>query len=294
MFLKIASRFSITTGFFMLPFGQKAEKVGIAVQATELLLPVHINRTGTARGAFTTRLDGVSSDQWTSLNLGLHVGDKETDVLANREIVSKRMGVSLDDWICGEQVHGKNVAILSDTHRGRGAKSYSDSIPETDALVTNKHGIVLATFAADCVPILLFDPVTESIAAVHAGWKGTKSRIIEETIRVMQEQFGAKAHDVVAAIGPSIDACCYEVDSKVFIPFIEEYPAGESFFTPHTDDKWHLSLPEANHQILLESGVTEQNIERVGGCTACQTELFFSHRKEKGRTGRHAGLIFLA
>lgn len=264
------------------------------MQTTEWRMPIHINQSGTARGAFTTRLDGVSAEQWTSLNLGLHVGDNDKDVLANREFVSKQLGVSLDDWVCGEQVHGKNVAIVTDAHRGRGARSYADSIPATDALVTNKPGIVLATFAADCVPILLCDPVTKTIAAVHAGWKGTKSRIVEETIRVMREQFGVQPQDLLAAIGPSIDACCYEVDTKVFIPFIEEYPGGETFFTPNENEKWHLSLPQANHQILLESGVLQQNIERVGGCTACQTELYFSHRKENGRTGRHAGLIFLA
>ncbi|MFC4770198.1 peptidoglycan editing factor PgeF [Effusibacillus consociatus] len=263
------------------------------MEKTRFIDAEELNRTGVARAVFTTRIGGVSTGHWRGLNLGLHVGDRKEHVIANRELVSKEVNLSLDLWVCGEQVHGKRVAVIRAENRGRGAYSYDEAIPGTDALVTNQPGIVLSTFAADCVPILLLDPVNEAIAAVHAGWKGTKSQIAKEAILTLQKEFGSDPSQLLAAIGPSIDTCCYEVDQQVYIPFIEEYPQGESFFTAKENQRWQLSLPAANRQILLEAGLLPEHVTRVGGCTACNTDTFFSHRAEKGKTGRHAGLIVL-
>lgn len=265
----------------------------MAVQSIDFLYPEALNQSGTAKAAFTTRHGGVSTGQWSSLNLGLHVGDNREDVITNRELAARELNAALDQWVCGEQVHGNRVAVITEEDRGSGARSHETSIKGVDALVTNVPGIVLTAFAADCVPILLVDPVQKAIAAVHAGWKGTMKQIAKETVRVMQEVYGSRPEDMLAAVGPAIDLCCYEVDQHVFIPFVELYPKGKGFFQEKFDHKWQLSIPEANVQILEEAGLLPNRVVRTGGCTSCQTDLFYSHRAEKGKTGRHAGLIAL-
>ncbi|BCJ86060.1 laccase domain protein [Effusibacillus dendaii] len=252
-----------------------------------------INQTGIARGCFTTRLGGVSTGVWDSLNLGLHVGDERENVVANRTLVAEQLDVPLEMWVCGEQVHGNRVTVVEQDDKGKGAYFYEQSLPGTDALVSHQPGLMLATFAADCVPMLLLDPVNTVIAAVHAGWKGTVKQVAGEAVKTMGERFGSRPQDILAAIGPSIDRCCYEVDQQVFLPFIEEFSGGERFFTANERHRWQLSLPEANRQILIDSGLLPEHIERVGGCTACDTETYFSHRAENGKTGRLAGLIVL-
>ncbi|GAX90993.1 peptidoglycan editing factor PgeF [Effusibacillus lacus] len=258
-----------------------------------VLIADNINRTGIAKAVFTTRQGGVSTGEWAGLNLGLHVGDLPESVIKNRELVSQILGVQLSQWVCGEQVHGKQVAVVGKEHVSRGAFVYTDAIPGTDALVTNQPGVVLSTFAADCVPILLLDPVQKAAASIHAGWKGTKSQIAKETVRVMQEAFGCDPANLVAAIGPGIDDCCYEVDDKVYDPFVNEYPRGAAFFKANSNGRWQLSLPLANRQILLEAGLRPEHVERFGGCTACDIDTYFSHRAERGATGRLAGLVVL-
>lgn len=263
------------------------------VQSIQMLVPRALNQSGVAKAAFTTRLGGVSSGPWMGLNLGLHVGDKREDVIANRELTACEWGVSLDQWVCGEQVHGNRVAVVKQDDRGRGARAHEDAIKGVDALVTDVRGVVLATFAADCVPILLLDPVQKAVAVIHAGWKGTMQQIAKETVRTMQEAYGSRPEHLLAAIGPAIDDCCYEVDQHVFIPFVDVYPKGQDFFHKNASDKWQLTIPDANAEILQESGLLPEHISREGGCTSCNTRLFFSHRAEKGKTGRHAGLIML-
>lgn len=263
------------------------------MQSTHFLYPEALNKSGVAKAAFTTRYGGVSTGQWSSLNLGLHVGDNREDVIANRELAAHELDVSLDQWVCGEQVHGDRVAVITEEDRGSGARSHENAIKGADALVTNVPGIMLATFAADCVPILIVDPLQKVAAAVHAGWKGTMKQVAKETVRVMREVYGSRSENMLAAIGPAIDLCCYEVDQHVFIPFVELYPEGKDFFQEKVNQKWQLSIPEANVQILEEAGLLPDRVVRTGGCTSCQTDLYYSHRAEKGKTGRHAGLIVL-
>ncbi|WP_018132779.1 peptidoglycan editing factor PgeF [Effusibacillus pohliae] len=261
--------------------------------ATRFLHAENINRTGLAKALFTTRLGGGSTGPWHGLNVGLHVGDQAEHVIANRQLVCEELNVNLNQWVCGEQVHGNRVAVVQEGDIGRGSVSYEDALPGVDALVTNRPGIVLSTFAADCVPILLLDPVNKAIGAVHAGWKGTMSQVAKEAVHAMQERFGSDPAQLLAAIGPAIDACCYEVDERVFVPFVEEYPQAEQFFQANDNQRWQLPLPAVNRHILLEAGLLPEHVARVGGCTACDTETYFSHRAERGKTGRLAGLIVL-
>jgi hypothetical protein len=169
---------------------------------------------------------------------------------------------------------------------------YQTAIPDTDALITAEQGIPLMLFFADCVPVLIFDPVGKAVAAVHAGWKGTVASIGQKAVLAMQERFGTRPEDCLAAIGPSIGPCCYEVDQPVVEALEQAFPWWEDLIIPR-GERWMLDLWEANRRQLEAIGVHKRNIEISGVCTSCNTELFYSHRAEKGKTGRFGAIISL-
>jgi YfiH family protein len=263
------------------------------VRFTNTIDVERMSRTQRVRALFTTRLGGVSQGEFSSLNLGLHVGDRKEDVLQNRKRVAEQIGVPLEHWVAGEQVHGDHVAVIRESERGRGAFDYEEAIPASDALITREKGIVLSTYAADCVPLLLFDPLMNAIGVVHAGWKGTSSKVAKKAIQMMQQEFGSRPEDIVTAIGPSIGPCCYEVDQRVRQAILSSFIHGDRFFTENERGKWQFSLWDANISALLEAGVKRDNIEHLAMCTSCSVDQFYSYRKESGNTGRHAGLIVL-
>jgi len=243
---------------------------------------------------FTERTGGTSEFPYTSCNLGFHVGDDPARVVKNRERVAEQIGVPLDAWVAGEQVHGATVTVVTEEMRGRGARELDTWVPQTDALITNVRGIALTTYAADCVPILFADEEKQAIGVAHAGWKGTVAKIAANTVLAMGEHFGSKPSDIQVMIGPSIGACCYEVDAfvadKVRAAFGER---ASELLEPNEVGRWQLDLWQANVLALQEVGVRPEQIRRDDRCTSCQVDALFSHRKEKGQTGRHAGIIAL-
>lgn len=266
---------------------------------------LHIDRWEQAypglSAGFTTRLGGVSVGDYSSMNCALHIQDDPVHVVENRRRLAAGLNVPFEAWTCGEQVHGRNVAIVKRDSRGKGRTSREDSIQDTDALITNESGVWLTSFYADCVPLYFFDPIRRVVGLAHAGWKGTVLQIARSTLEAMAEAYGTEAADVRAAIGPSIGSCCYEVDGKV-IERIDEclaevgakpeerlkvYSLGEE------QGKYMLGLQELNRQIMIKAGIMPMHIEICGMCTGCRTDLFFSHRKENGSTGRMASWIGL-
>jgi YfiH family protein len=244
-------------------------------------------------GLFSFRLDGFSEEPYDSLNLGLHVNDHAQHVLGNRSRITRLIGGTLSDWVVGQQVHGRQVALVSNEDRGRGATPASSPIAETDALVTNVQGITLAVMAADCVPVLFFDPVRGAIGAAHSGWKGTVAHISAEVILAMQEHFGTNPGDVEVWLGPSIRQCCYEVDDRVAEPIGHEFGLSHLIKRFYHPNKYLLNLQSCIRSDLQNSGVRAVHIHDTGLCTSCHTDVTFSHRAEHGRTGRLAGLIRL-
>ncbi|UOF89168.1 peptidoglycan editing factor PgeF [Fodinisporobacter ferrooxydans] len=244
-------------------------------------------------GCFTTRVGGVSTGNFDGLQVGLHVGDQTAHILQNRSRICETIGVGLCQWVAAEQVHGDQIAIVTASDQGKGSETKESAIPACDAMITNEHGIVLTTYAADCVPLLFYSPAGV-VATAHAGWKGTVQNIAGKTIQQMQQRFGCLAEEIQVAIGPSIGACCYEVDEVVYQAFAKLNLT--DVLTPVEGKEelhWMCDLWLANKQLLLRAGVSDENIFVSELCTSCRTDLFFSHRKEKGKTGRFMGIVYL-
>lgn len=248
-----------------------------------------------ARGVkhgISTRLGGRSKQPFANLNLGLHTGDDAETVWHNRQAFCQALGLAAEKVVTAEQVHGDVVQRVTKTDAGRGARYYHEAIGGIDALITNVPNLPLMLFFADCVPVLIFDPVTQAIGVSHAGWKGTVAKIAQKTLLSMQQCYATKPSDCLVGIGPSIGPCCYEVDEVVIDKLRKSFNQWEELVTS-TVDRWQLNLWEANRQQLLEIGVPDNNITVSGICTAENTPLFFSHRAENGRTGRIGAVIAL-
>ncbi|MCL4514358.1 MAG: peptidoglycan editing factor PgeF [Firmicutes bacterium] len=255
-----------------------------------------IDGLGLVTHAFSTRLGGVSKPPCDSLNLGYHVADDPEAVAENRRRFLAVLGINRAQLVTAEQVHGDRVAVVDEKLLEVGRQlpdALNPLLSATDAMVTAIPWMALAIFTADCVPILIVDPVRRAIGAAHAGWQGTVRKIAARTVRAMQDSFGTRPEDCLVALGPSIGPCCYEVDGRVMDRIHENFSASDRLATPRGGGKWLLDLWAANSRSLQETGVKEENLLTSGCCTGCQPGLFFSHRAEKGKSGRMAAIVML-
>lgn len=249
----------------------------------------------------SSRHGGVSEVPYAGLNCGLHVGDAPDNVVRNRALLAEAAGNPFDSCTYAEQVHGKEVQVVTASLRGAGRLTREDALPSKDGFVTNVPGIVLHALFADCVPLYFYDPVKKAAGLAHAGWKGTVLQIGQTMVETMSAAYGTKPRDIIAAIGPSIGACCYEVDETVTAPVhklldrlgVSETITGQSIINYKSDGKAMLSLQQLNRQIMIKAGILPSHIEISNLCTSCRTDLFFSHRQEEGQTGRMAAWIGL-
>lgn len=242
------------------------------------------------RGLFSFRTNGVSLPPYDSLNMGLHVGDNPQHVLANRALLSRELGGSVDEWVVGAQVHGNQVAVVDDLDLSRNEGGVS--VPGVDGLVTARTNITLAVFAADCVPILFFDPIQRVIATAHSGWKGTVLHIARNVVQTMKNRFGSESENIEVWFGPSIRQCCYEVDERVAEPVRQEFGAAH-LWRRTRPGKYLLNLQSCIRQDLLAEGLRPEHIVDSGLCTASHRDWLFSHRADHGQTGRLAGAVRL-
>lgn len=238
---------------------------------------------------FTCRVHGESDLVPGELNMALHVGDTKDLVCRNREKVGRALGIDAKSFTTCAQVHGTKIAIVTAEQIGSGAYDFSDTIKDTDALVTSLAGVPLMLFFADCVPVMLVDYKRKIIALAHAGWRGSVGEIVLKTISKMTTAYGTKPEDLIAAIGPSIGRCCYEVDSFVY----EQGKKYKECFSATDIGHWQLDLWSLNQQQLLAAGVARENILCAEVCTADNKEFYFSYRAENGCTGRLAAIISL-
>lgn len=239
---------------------------------------------------FTTRQGGKSEGPYRSLNLGFHVGDDYTKVLANRKLLAEASGLPLERWVVGEQVHGAKIAVVYEHQAGSGAEDPGTSLKGVDGLITKEKGLVLAAFFADCVPVYLLDIKRQAIGLVHAGWRGTAYRVAARAFERMKEVFGSQEEDCWAVIGPSIGPCCYEVGPEVEESF-KSFPWAGRVLESGKGGGLRLNLWEANRLTLIEAGLLPERVAVAGLCTACHPDIFFSHRRSGGRTGRLGALF---
>ena len=238
-----------------------------------------LQATGIVTAGISLRTGGVSHAPYTSLNLAEHVGDDTNAVATNRKILFQQTGLR-DPRYC-HQVHG-NCVIDVDNPTG----AFLENPPEADALISAQGGVTLGIFTADCVPIFILDVETPAIGIAHAGWRGTFARIAVNTLAEMKDSFGTVAANCRVHLGPSIQKCCYTVDTELLTQFAEHFGS-----TVH--DGTNLSLQTANVNQLVEAGFPSDAISISPLCTACRTDLFYSHRAENGRTGRMLSFIQL-
>ena len=245
----------------------------------------NLGKYGRIQHAIFSRQGGVSPAPYDALNMSISVPDDNANVFANREKAYGLFGRTNKTVVHAHLVHGNNVAVV--TH-----KNYGEYMHHVDGLITNETGCGLTMNYADCTPIFLYDPINHAIGVGHAGWQGTVKNVPGSMVRAMQNAFGSNPADLVAGIGPCIGVDQYEVGEVVITAVTESFPNPSDLLlpSPNGGERPHFDLVAANRQNLQRAGVT--NIESPGLCTATRTDLFFSHRAEKGKTGRF-GTIFI-
>ncbi len=255
---------------------------------------------------FSTRQGGVTGEYGSrQLNLGITKEDSHENVGRNREIFARALGANNDGRLWPlVQMHQVHSPII---HRVRNISAPHPTAG--DGLITNTPGVLIAVKIADCTPVLAVDPLRRAVGAFHAGWRGTVQRIVEKGIGEMRRQFGSDPNDIRVVIGPSIRVCCYQIGDEVIEQFRSQFAYAddlvEEVFDSHSlHTKYpllflnqrapghgelpkvpHLDLAKANKHQAMDAGVLEKNIEILNLCTACRTDIFFSHRKER-LTGR--------
>ncbi len=276
--------------------------------------------------AFSTRRGGISQAPCAGLNLGFTESHQRERVEQNRRAFLDQLGGNDFALASARQIHSSHSFVVTRDPADQPVYQLpgievsvppSADLPAGDGLMTMEPGILLTIRIADCLPVLLVDPKRCAVAAVHAGWRGALARVIEKAVGDLRRAFGSDPQNLIAAVGPSIRACCYDVGEKVVEAFHGSFADADRFFRalpdrpdPATDRHALLFLsayppghaPEhaaaarldltavARHQ-LVSAGVKPANIWVADYCTACRTDLFFSHRREGGRTGRQAAAI---
>lgn len=259
-------------------------------------MPIHTMKNGTmeylvADGiavphAFTTRLGGVSEGYLASLNLGMNRGDENENVEKNYAILEETIGFDAKKLVLANQVHGDDVRVVTAADcRGLDHRAY----PACDGLITNTPGVSVVVFTADCTPILLHDPVTGAVGAVHAGWRGTALDIAGKAAAKMVAEFGCLPQNIRAAIGPNIGPCCFQTDGDVPRAMVQAFGPEAEAYIRSEQDKYYVNLKNMNALALRRAGV--ENIEISEECTMCNPDKYWSHRYTQGLRGSQGAMI---
>ena len=241
--------------------------------------------------AFSTRLGGVSKNEFSSMNLAFNRGDIPENVTENYKRLCSSAGFDYESLTASSQDHNTFVRVVTSENKGVGIYKPKD-MASVDALITNEKGVTLVTYYADCTPLFFVDTAKKVIGLAHAGWRGTVGRIGEKVVDKMTEMYGSNPADIVATIGPAISVCCYEVDKPCADNFLSlsDLDSGKFVF-PKENGKYMIDLLETNRQILVNAGVKNENITISDLCTNCNSDLLWSHRATKGHRGTMSAFI---
>ncbi|HTC95729.1 MAG TPA: peptidoglycan editing factor PgeF [Terriglobales bacterium] len=289
----------------------KKKKQNASTRQPQVLTAENLARYRWLLHGWSTRQGGGSDIHGKgSLNLGFTAQDKKETILQNRRIFLESLGAQknkkLFPFVTLRQIHSSYIHLVE--------RPFSEP-PAGDGMITNKRGLVLGIQTADCLPILIADPVNKAIGAFHAGWRGTLARIVEKGVGAMRMHFGSDPAWLLAAIGPGIGGCCYNVGAEVQAEFESQFDYAQDLFHSvfesdpvrerypllfmtarapgHSDlgPQLHLDLVKANRMQLVRAGLKEENISASKLCTACNVKLLFSYRAEHGKTGRMMAAI---
>lgn len=258
-----------------------------------LTFPILEQLPGIVHG-FSTRLGGASQGDVGTMNLSFSRESSRQNVEENYRRLAKAIGYEPERLVCSRQTHTTNVRVVTEEDCGIGF-CRSGEYDNIDGLVTNVPGIPLMTFYADCVPLLLADPVHRAIGCAHSGWRGTAANMGKAALEVMKREYGTEAKDVITAIGPSICQDCYEVSEDVIDQFREVYhrKIWPDLFYEKQNGKFQLNLWEACRQNFLMAGVLPEHISLPDLCTCCNPKFLFSHRASRGNRGNLAAVVML-
>ena len=236
---------------------------------------------------FSTRIGGVSTGIYESMNLTFTTGDDPENVVQNYRLFGNAFGISAEQMVFADQKHTTNVMAVDASNTGEGILK-ERSFSEIDGIMTNVPGVCLVTSYADCVPLYFVDPVHKAIALSHSGWRGTIGNICQNTVDEMKRLYGSDPAEIITCIGPSICADCYEVGSDVADVFIESYGPDSGVVLPHNagvPGKYQLDLTAANFLNMQKAGIPDENISVPDLCTCCNGEFLHSHRASHGKRG---------
>lgn len=247
----------------------------------------HFITAGLKTHGITTRKGGVSEGALGSLNMGRRALDSPENVIENQRRVAEALGVSPGSFVFSDQVHGTRIHEVNLNNR-------FEPVCEADGLMTDIPGVTLATLYADCMPIMVYDPEHLAIGMAHAGWRGTAQAIGPKLIQAMASRYGSKPENLLAALGPAIGTCCFEVGDEVVSTF-------KGMDALKDDSEWldlkrgkpHVDLNRINTVLLIRGGINPLAIRSTSLCTRCNPDLLYSYRRDEGDTGRMAALMAL-
>ena len=241
--------------------------------------------------AFSTRLGGVSRGDFATLNTAFNRGDDPAHVTENYRRICRSAGFDFESLTASAQDHHVYVRAVGKENRGTGIYKPRD-MESVDGLITNEPGVTLVTYYADCTPLFFVDTVTHAVGLAHAGWRGTVGRIGQKVVEKMTALYGTDPKDIMAAIGPAISVCCYEVDEPCAAQFLALRDLdSDKFVFPKGNGKFMVDLLETNRQILVKAGVPAENIAVSDVCTNCHSDLLWSHRATKGHRGTMSAFL---
>lgn len=233
----------------------------------------------------------ISNEENT--NMSFNITENSDLVVKNRENLANAIGADINSLVVSSQVHSVNVCCVDKSFAGRGALTKETALTNTDAIITNTPNLPILLFFADCVPIIIYDPIQKVLGVAHAGWRGTVNAIVKNTVYKMQKNYNVNPSDCYAFIGPSIGPCCYEVDTVVASEVYKNFTNHNEIMKQTSSEKWMLDLWAANSTNLLSAGLKHENIYLSKICTSHNNNIFFSHRKELGKAGRFSVIAML-
>ena len=243
--------------------------------------------------AFSTRLGGMSQNEYASMNLNFGRGDKDENVIENFHRFCTAAGFDYSTLVASSQDHHTVIRRVDSQNYGTGIWKPKD-MKSVDGLITNENNVTLVTYYADCVPLFFLDTQKHAIGLAHAGWRGTVAKIGAKMVTTMESEFGSRPCDLIAGIGPSIGPCCFEVDAPVYDEFAkltELHP--QEFIENKGNGKYMIDLWEANRRVICGAGVPTENITVARLCTQCNADWLYSHRASEGKRGGLAAMMCL-